>query len=332
LWKKREGRSVLVIMRTRTLVLIAVAVFAVLVGGFVYVALGGGDDTRRAGAFARSYSAGSWVLVDSTDTVMAYPKEVSCGSIHAPPVLDPPAKGESDPKHAGAASPDPCSLRVNLTRFQPGLVGWVNETFGGSAAPRAVAILGLDTGGAEKLRLRLPSASITAFELDPLSAAAQEQVLFTIELKSDSMSAVAPSGATFQSSAGSTKSALGSNFKLTYGADPVTYATRIDNWRFEANPGARPDAGDLEVSVAEAHPFAPFESAMSGLSKGTEAKKPAAKIEFMNSTLSAALGSLDLRGTSMLGGDLVGQAPAGGGLATRTYTLGVGGATLAVAP
>ncbi len=314
-------------MRTRTLVLIGVAVFAVIVGGFLYVALSGGGDTRRAGALtSRSYSVGKTVLY-SAGAPLGYVQSSSCGTVGAPVV-----SGEKG-MHLGPASYEPCELTVGLG-LEKELYKWINDAITGAQTRKDLALSTLDANFKEIGRLELRNALLTQFSLPALDAANKSPAYLTLTIEPQSLQSAKPSGATVSSTlAAKQKTLIPGNFRFDLGGKGLTKVTKVDSWSFVVK-SAGPDLGDLAITVSESDPrMSDLEKMLQNFVIAGEngpGAETSAGITFLDSTQTTEIASMSFTGVGMREGQLGPSLGSGESVARREFAFYVNSAQLTV--
>jgi hypothetical protein len=316
-------------MRTRTLVLIAVGVFAVIVGGFLYVAVGGGDDTRRAGALGtRSYSTGKTILY-SAGAPLGYVSSSSCGIVSAPVIEAGP--GEKPGKRLGPPTYDPCEITVGMG-MEKELFTWINDSLNGKASAKDLSLSTVDFNYKEVGRLELKNALLSEFTLPAIDAGDKSNSTMTLTIDPQSIQAVKPTGATASSTLASKQKAfIAGNFRFDLGGSGLTKVTKIDGWSVKMSP-SQASLGDLKVTVSEADPRMPeLEQMMQGfLVTGDKATETTAAIVFLDPTLKNELGSINFKGVGLQQGQLTPGATSGDPIARRDFNFYVESAQLTV--
>jgi T4-like virus tail tube protein gp19 len=316
-------------MRTRTLILVAVAVFAVLVGGFVYVALGGGSDERRLGAEVGSYTAGKWAL-EVGGVNMGFLRKVDGCGLTAEVV-----KVSDIDKASGAAKYGVCKLTFGV-QMDPSLYTWVTSALNGTAGRKSVVLHQTDFENKSVHQLRLPEAGITRFALPAFNAASTEAVYLELHVSSDRIETAKGTGAVITSKATtSSKNLLAANFRVTVGQLPTTKVSSIDSWSFDLTPppvgvkvAVQPELGPLDLLVSEAD-VEPWSMWVGDLVKGSPTEK-SGSLEVLNSARDATLVKVDFKALGLAAADLYGASEIGSTVSRRRYSMYVEGATITV--
>jgi hypothetical protein len=315
-------------MRTRTLVLVAVAVFAVLVGGFVYVAVGGGDDTRRAGALtSRTYSGGK-VMLSSAGNQLGYLQSSSCGTVGAPVVAD--AKGG---KQLGATRYEPCELEVGLA-MEKELYDWITASLAGNAARKSLSLSTVDLNGKEVARIDLKNALLSEVRFPAADAGSQNATSLTLTIDPGSIQSVKPSGVALKSAlAPKQKASLTSNFRFELGGSTLAKVSKVEGWSFTVDPQSMaPQLGDLEVTVAESDLRMPELENMMQSSFGPKGapSETAASLVFLDATLQTPLLTIGFPVVGLSGGQLAPAVSSDNQVARREFTFYVENANISV--
>jgi hypothetical protein len=315
-------------MRTRTFILLAVAVFAVLVGGFLYVALGDSDE-RRVGAL-RTYSSGN-IAMSINGTHAGYLKSMSCGVIGAEAQRVEQESTGTDPKQLGNATPEPCEIAFGLPEKGP-LPTWIVDAVAGKNAPHNVALVSYSYDFKEVSRLELSGALLTEFSLPPFDAASKDQVTMTITLKPEAISYVKGSGATAPPKT-ATKAA--SAFRFNLAGSPVTKVSKVSAWSFQWNAAAqRSYLGDFTITVAANDPrITDLDKMLQNFVVAGEngpGAETTGSIEILDSTLVNVLATVEFTGVGMKEGSYSGFVDADS-IAKREYSFYVEGFNLKLA-
>ena len=324
-------------MKTKTLFLVAVAVFATLVGGFLYVALGGSGDERRLGALSPSYSAGKFAL--EVNGVMAgWLKDVAGCGVEAPTREIQTTVGYD--KQPGATAYGTCQMRFGMS-MTPAFYKWVGDAIRGAGTSRNVSIVQTDFNYKEIGRLELTNALISRFTLPALGGPA-EALYFEVALAPLTIRSLKGSGAAVSSSLVQQKIAQTSYFRATIGDLPSAKVAPIDAWSVNipvpersgelmkvAAPRAM--AGDLSLAVSEADADAWQGWVETSLIQGNPSEK-SATIEILNATLDQVFAKFSLTGVGLQAADLFGKSPTSDGAKKRAYTLYVESATASFTP
>jgi hypothetical protein len=326
-----------VLMRTtRGIVLAATALFAVIVGGFLYVALSGGD-SRQVGAL-RTYNT-TKTLLSINGQPMGYLKSSSCGTVGAQPVRQPAelaGKNGPDPKQIGAPVYEPCQFVFGLG-MEPAVYSWINSAMAGGkgAGPRDLTLQYLDGNNLEKRVADLSQATITEFSLPALDASSKETAFMTLTVSSQAVRYKNGSGATVSySPTAAQKGWLEANFKLEVGGAEGKMVTKVSSIGFEVAEGtSRPLFREFTVTVSEADlsPFSKLlETFVIGGQNGPEYEK-SAKLTFLGPDFVTAMGALTMTGVGLSGGDLVSSSYSPTDtVQRRSYTLYFEGASLSL--
>jgi hypothetical protein len=315
-------------MRTRTLVLIAVAVFAVLVGGFLYVAVKGGDDTRRVGALnTRTYSGGK-VALSSGGTQLGYLQSSSCGTVSSSVVAD--AKGG---KQVGTTRFEPCELEVGLG-MEKQFYDWIAASLSGNATRKDLTLSTVDLNYKEIARLDLQNALLSEVEFPAADGGSQDSVTMKLTIDPASIKTVKPGGTSTKAPVGAKqKTWLAGNFRFELGGAPLTKVSKVDAWSFTVDPQTlAPQLGDLALTVSEADPRMPeLESALQGLTspKG-QPSETSASLVFLDPSLQNPLLTISFAAVGMSGGQLSSAISSDNSVARREFTYYVENANIAI--
>jgi hypothetical protein len=311
-------------MKTKTLLLVAVAVFAALVGGFLYVALSGGGDDRRVGALATYATATTWHLQLNGANAGPLKGVAGCG-VNAP-VVD----TAGGTKTTGPIRFEPCRLEFG-TYMGASLHKWITDSIKGTAPPADLRLLQLDGNGVAVTNLELRNALLTRFALPALNGGSTDALTFSISVASDLIRRMAPGGKVSVPLAQKGVAATTANFVLTIPGVDASSVAAVAPWSVEIPLQAstletktavgRPDLANLQVEVAQAG-AADFDNLLqNSLVKGLGGKTTA-KLELKNAAMTAVVFELDLAGVGIAGGDLAGSANN-----RRSYSFFVEGAS-----
>ncbi len=315
-------------MNTKTIVLVAVAVLAVLVGGLAYVTLSGDDDERRAGALTtRSYSAGHFVL-EVNGASAGFLKSVSGCGIHAETA----SLGPDSPKTSSVRY-EPCTLQFGGGMGQP-LYTWIIDALSGKNAVRNAAIVVTDLNYKAQTRLDLTSAVLTRFALPALDAASVETALFEVTLTPETIRKTAGSGATVGTLGTKTPKLLVSNFSVD-GPDK-SKVTKVASWAFEVPVAAEGLERSLSAGAAKLdkltltvnEPTTEFDPWVDQLMKGSPTQKNIT-LSLLDATRTQMLMEVNFSGTVLTEADLLGtKETTAETTAKRDFSMQPGGATI----
>ncbi len=303
-------------MKPKTLVLVAVAVAVVLVGGLAYVAFGGGDDDRRAGALATSsYAVGNYALtIDGVNAGML--KSFSGCGVTANAVSATVGDLRLDTS-TGPVKYEGCHIRFGLG-MAPVVYTWIKDSLAGKGAPKAVSIVGYDATNQATAQLNLTNARLTSFTVPQLDATNSAAVFFEATLSPESVRKVKASGGAASASK-TVKTMLGANYRLTIPDVEGHRASRIGPWSFEIP--VPDDAGVTgttkalvpakldDLSVLASDPAPGLDAWLDLLMKGTPTEKPVT-IELLDATLKVQLFELRFAAAGLTQGDLLGASTA----------------------
>lgn len=322
-------------MRTRSFILVVVALLAALVGGALYVAFSGGDDSRRVGALNAAYTSSKTALLASGQQ-LGFLKSSTCGSVEAEAARQSIESKFPDPKQIGKAQYAPCQFTFAWA-MHPSLYAWISDAMEGKSSPKDLTIQNLTYDYKESSVLVLSQAVITEFSLPSLDAASNEAAYMTMTVQPQSVLAKAGSGAaTTATGTSSTKAWLRSGFKLDVGTSAVNGLVKLSGFGFDLPVGMqRPLFRELTVAVGESDP-APFEKMLQSFvldGANSSSFEKSGKLTLMNAGLTT-LGTLTLNGIGMSAGDLSGtlENPGDNAAMRRRYTLYVEGASFTPAP
>jgi tail tube protein gp19 len=295
-------------MRTRTLVLVAVAVFAVVVGGFVYVAVKGGDDARRVGAFSQTQtSLGPWQL--QLNGANAGPLKSVSGCEVSAAVVSVAGGG----KRAGQVKYGSCRVQFGLS-MTPAFYKWIGDALGKSPAPAAMNLLQADANGKVATNVELVDARLSGFSTPALDGGSQDLVLFTADLVAGAIRKGPLGGSLSGGLSQKASSATAANFRVTIPGVDAKRVAKVGSWSFEvpyesSSVGADkivtaaagpPKLGDLQLEVSEGF-VADFDAMLQDLISG-QGQKTTAKVELLNTAMTATVFMLSLDGVGMDGG------------------------------
>lgn len=325
-------------MKTKSFVLVAVAVFAAIVGGVVYVAVSGGGDERRLGAAVRSFAAGNFAI-EIAGTNAGFLKSVSGCGVNANVVSTQTGKF-ADGKQAGQLKYGPCQITFGSGMGAP-LYSWITDSLAGKTAPKNVSIVVTDATGKATTRLDLANTYLTRFTVPSLDVASKDPLYFEATLTPGSIRKVAAS-ASVAKIAPKAKVLSAAFFRFN-GPGLTTDATKlnkIESWSFEVGPatatgvevkaGPLAELGDLTVTVAE--PAAEFEGWLGALMKGSPTEKDLT-VELLDATLKEVLIEFSFNGTGLAAGELLGGGVTGAeAIARREFSMYVQGAAIKFNP
>lgn len=311
-------------MRTRTFILVAVAIFASLVGGFLYVAIGGGGDERRLGAsLPYSYTSGSYGL--SIDGAHAgYLSSMSCGAVEAQTSAGLEGKTDVAPRKF-----EPCEISIALPLEKP-VANWVAGLLEGKNPRKDLVLSAYDLNLKEKTRLEVTEALLTEFSLPAFEPGGKDVAKMTLKFQPGSVRADKGSDATGPPRTTAKQWGAG-QFKFDLGEGQLTKVGSISAWSVEWNAEqARALLGDLTITVGTSDPrLVDLDDLLRMLIAG-EYKQTTARISLLDPTLLTTLGTIDFTSVGMKRGELFGSKVVAGAdaPASRRYTFYVGGATL----
>jgi phage tail-like protein len=334
--EEAESSYRLEVMNAKTLVLIAGAVLAVLVGGLAYVALEG-DGERRSAALntTRSYTAGT-VGLEVDGAGVGFVKSIEGCDVTAP-VVNVAAADGTQQKQSGAPKYTPCTVRFG-SGMKAAFYQWISDSLAGKLAQKNVSIVVYDFDYKAVRRLDLAGATISRFVVPALAAASTEPVVFEVTLGASTIRRASPSGTASGALSSKSKQALAGNFKLSapgLEAD-LKRVTAVGSWTFDLAPapagelklsaGGQPEYGDLSVTVA-APAGVEFDAWLDGLVKGTPTKKTFS-LSLLDATFTTSLVDLTLTGVGLIGADLLGSADSSTAVSKRSFTMFVEGANV----
>jgi hypothetical protein len=325
-------------MKTKTIVLSAVVVLALLAAGFAYVAFAGDDDARRTAALSttRTYSSGFYFLELDGVSAGAIKSFEGCG-VRAEPVLV--ATDTAPTKNAGQPKYGPCTIRFGSGMASPAYA-WVTDALGGKSGPRNAAIVIADANYKAQWRLELTDAILTEFTVPALNAANKEAVYFELKLAPERISKVAAGGGTVSSGSGKAKALLGANFKVSSPALSLKGASKVDAWSFQIpligemsgaerlpEIGTGPAEFD-DVGITASEPLTELDKMVSDLAAGTS-KETTLVVDLLDPTLTETLVQLSFTGVGLSEAELIGSVESSTEtIAKRSFAMYVEGATL----
>jgi hypothetical protein len=312
-------------MRTRTLILVAVALFAALVGGVVYVALGSGE-ARRLGVIARTYTTGKYAL-EIGGTHAGYLKSVSCGGVGRD-VARAPEGTTPDPKVLGPLEYAPCVV----TSGMPGkeLAGYLAAAVAGDNGPRDMAIVFYDYNYKEKQRLELKGALLAELTFPSFDALAKDAAWLQFRLNPEAVTYVKGSDAAGPVPGTSQKAWIQSNFRFQVGTTVLAATSKVSSWSAKFGADGKPQLAELTVTVGAGDPkFAELDAMLQGLIKGG-AKKTSARVTMLTppGTSQETLAVLDFMGVGLAATQLLDYTEGETTVARRDFTFFVEGASL----
>jgi phage tail-like protein len=303
-------------MKTKTIVLSAVVVLALLAAGVAYVTLAGDDDARRTGAITtRSFSAGNFSLEIAGANVGALKSVSGCG-VQFDTVVAAAGADKFPTKHASQAKYGPCEIRfgngLGAAAYQ-----WITDALMGKNPVRNAAIVQADANFKEQSRLQLDNALLTKFTLPALDAASKETAYFEVALAPERITRTPGGGGTVASvGSKSAKALLLSNFRVTSPALPGLKASTVDAWSFqipvaeeaagtERLPVRTPSAAQLgDISLLAAEPVDGLDNLVKDQTVGAP-KETTLLLELLDSTLKNTLLELSFTGVGLTQADLL---------------------------
>jgi phage tail-like protein len=329
-------------MKTKTIVLSAVVVLALLAGGIAFVALGGGDDDeRRTGAIAatRSYSAGNFFLEINGTNVGALKSIDGCG-VEFETVAAVSGTDKAQTKHVGQPKYGPCQIRFG-SGLGPAAYQWIMDALAGKNAVRDAAIVIADVNLKAQSRLALDDAILTKFTLPALDPGSKDPAYFELTLTPEQITKSPGGGSSVGSTASkSAKQMLLGNFRVTSPALPNLKASKVESWSFES-PVAREATGSErlptvlsgpaqlgDVSLLASEPVQGLDDWVSDQVKGT-AKETTLLVELLDPTLKSSLLELSFTGVGLTQADLIaGAESATDTVQKRGFSMFVQGASI----
>jgi phage tail-like protein len=324
-------------MKTKSFILVAVAVFAALLGGFMYVALSGGGDERRAGALAaQSYATGNYLLEIGGKNVGALKSVSGCGVTAE--LVGAVGSSKIQTKQAANVRYGPCEITFGHSMDSP-FFAWINDTLKGNAGPKNVAIVAVDANQKATTRLELTGAVIRSFALPKLEAGSKDPVEFTVTIDPQTIQKSAGGGAAVPSISPKAKSLLASNYRLDAPGltSDLKKVPSVESWSFEVSQPAgtqgvaRQLGGNLvlgNLSLAVSEPGSEFDAWLDSLTKGNPSEKNVT-LELLDPTLKDALMSVSFSGVGLLSGQLLPAADTGSkAVGSREFTMYVQGASI----
>jgi hypothetical protein len=324
-------------MKTKTFILVAVAVFAALLGGFTYVALSGGEEERRAGALTtRSYAAGNYMLEIAGKNVGALKSVSGCGVTAE--LVGTSGSSKFQTKQAANVRYGPCEITFGHSMDAP-LFAWINDTLKGNAGPKNVAIVAVDVNQKATTRLELTGAVIRSFALPKLEGGSKDPVEFQVSIEPQAIQKSAGGGAPVPSLPAKAKNLLASNYRLDAPglANDLKKVPSVESWSFElgqpAAAGGVPKqlGGNLvlgNLSLAVSEPGTEFDAWLDSLMKGNPSEKNVT-LELLDPSLKDALMSVSFSGVGLLSGQLLPAADTGSNaVGSREFTMYVQGASI----
>jgi phage tail-like protein len=324
-------------MKTKTIVLSAVVVLALLAGGVAYVALSGDDDgLRRTGAISttRTYTGGNYFLELNGTSVGALRSIEGCG-VEAEVIQ---AAGAE--KMQGQPRYGPCELRFG-GGMGASLYQWIADSFAGKNAPKNAAIVVTDLNYKAVTRLELTDTLLTKFTIPTLDAASTETLAFEVTLEPQQIRKLKGNGATVTQSK-TLKQLLLKNFRVTSPGlgSSVSKASKVESWSFTLPVSddtlgtdrlATKTVGTAkldDVTITAAEPLAEVDALIDGLAAGTP-KPTTLRIELLDATLKETLVDLNFTGAGLQAAELLSEGTGGEtSIAKRAFSMFVSAATL----
>lgn len=304
-------------MKTKSFILVSVAVFAALVGGFLYVALSGGGDERRLGA-ALPTTAGNRYALEIGGVNVGFLKSFSGCGVSADVNI-----GEKGVKHAGAANYVPCKIRFGSGMGAP-LYSWITDVLAGKAASKDVSIIQTDSTLKSIAQLNLINAALTRFTVPDLDAANSDVLYFEATLVPAAVQKAKAPGTVSGGVTPTSKVIGGANFRFVGpGGQAVA---KIESWSFDVKGGAA-ELGNLTLDVGE--PATEFDTWLDELMKGSPTQKDLS-IEILDATLKEVLIGFNFSGVGLAAGDLM--AAGSEAVSRRQFTIYVNGASIKFNP
>jgi hypothetical protein len=295
-------------MRTRTLVLVAVTVFAVVVGGFVYVAVKGGDDARSLGAFSQTQaSLGPWQLQLNGSSAGPLKSVSGCEVTASVNTVAGVAK------RAGQVKYGPCRLQFGLG-MSPAFFRWIADALAKTPAPATMNLVQADLNGKVATNVELVDARLSGFSTPALDGGSQDLVLFTADVSAGAIRKGPLGGSASSGLKEKAPAATAANFRVTIPGVDAKRVAKVGSWSFEVpyqldpvgsdkivtGAAGPPKLGDLQLEVADGF-AADFDAMLQDLISGG-GQKTTAKVEILNTAMTATVFALSLDGVGMNGG------------------------------
>lgn len=292
-------------------------------GGFLYVALGDGDD-RRIGAL-RSYTAGNWHLEVGGTAMGALKNVEGCGVEGTVTMATPTDKRPASSEYG------PCKISFG-TGFSLAGWQWINESLEG-AVPRNAALIHVDSAGVADFQLTLANASIERFETPKLDASSNDVTTFWIDLAAQRIDKT-KALTTPKAAASTAKNQLAANFRLTIPGLDTSKVSTIEQWAFsvppqtaaEKAPKAHLENLTLLTSETAAKGFEDYLRA--SLINGETVAEKTAKLELLSSDLQSTVLAIDFTGVGIIGGELFGAGESSTSIVRRQFSFYVESATI----
>lgn len=318
-------------MTTLRIVLVIVGVaLALLVGAIIWVVADDGGDRRLAAI--QSYGTGKTLLL-SEGRQLGTLKSAECGVPYAELSREPEGRAGADPKQiTGGAQWEPCVLRFGLSMNKE-LYDWINAALAGRAEPKLLTLQTLDYDNKDRGRLELSQAVLTGFSMPTIDPADKAAASMTLTVKAQAMKVGAGSGAVVSLGTTTQKSWFPANFRFELAGQPVTAVSKLAGLAFKVDPETqRPLIDNFTVTVGESGlgPLPKFlDTFLLGGQNGPEYEAKA-RLTMLDGTLTNTIGTLDLTGVGIVGGNVGPTITEGDTIARRSYTLYAEGGVLTI--
>jgi hypothetical protein len=211
---------------------------------------------------------------------------------------------------------------------------WINAALAGKAEPKPQLTLQiLDYNYKDRGRLDLSQVVLTEFSMPTFDPADKSAAAMTIKVKAQAMRTGGGSGATVSVGTTTQKSWLPSNFRLELAGQPVTAVSKLATFGFKVDPETqRPLIDNFTVTVGEngLGPLPKFLETFLLGGQNTPEYETKARLTMLDSTLTNTIGTFDLTGVGIVGGDLGPTTTEGDTIARRSYTLYAEGGLLTI--
>jgi T4-like virus tail tube protein gp19 len=314
------------------LVIVGVAL-AVLVGAIIWVVADDGGN-RRLAAIGSYGTTGGKTLLLSEGRQLGILKSAECGVPYAELSREPEGRAGPDPKQiTGGAQWEPCVLRFGLSMNKE-LYDWINAALGGRAEPKLLTLQTLDSNYKDRGRLELSQAVLTGFSMPTIDAADNKDAAsMTMTVKAQAMKVGAGSGASVSVGTTTQKTWLPANFRFELAGQPVSAVSKLAGLAFKVDPETqRPLIDNFTVTVGESGlgPLPKFlDTFLLGGQNGPEYEAKA-RLTMLDGTLTSTIGTLDLTGVGIVGGNVGPTITEGDTIARRSYTLYAEGGVLTI--
>jgi hypothetical protein len=314
------------------LVIVGVAL-AVLVGAIVWVVADDGGD-RRPAAIGSYGTGNTFTLLLSEGRQLGVLKSAECGVPYAELNREADGIAGPDPKQiTGGAQWKPCVLRFGLSMNRE-IYDWINAVLAGKGTePKLLTLQTLDYNNKDRGRLELSQAVLTGFSMPTFDAADKAAASMAITVKAQAMKAGAGSGATVTIPTTTQKTWNPSAFRFELAGQPATAVSKLAGLAFKVDPETqRPLIDNFTLTVGESGlgPLPKFlDTFLLGGQNGPEYETNA-KLTMLDPTLSSTIGTLDLTGVGIVGGDVGPTITEGDTIARRSYTLYAEGGVLTI--